>query len=65
MSIGNAYHLQVKHASKEAWREVGPDPTRLGSFQIERNVKAMEQLFQSLGLETRIVVQEHEYDDRG
>jgi hypothetical protein len=65
MSEGVGYYLSVKHAVKDVWREVGPDPRRWGLFQIKESVEEMAALFKSLGLETKIQEFSVEYDDRG
>jgi len=64
MSEGKGYYLHVKHAVQETWKMVGPDPRRFGLFQIEDSVKEMAELFNSLGLTTRIEEITVEYDDR-
>jgi len=64
MSTGPGWLLKVKHATKDEWRKVGPDPTHWGLFQFQNSVEGMSDLFKSLGLETKIEKIEVEYDDR-
>ena len=64
MSIGKEYYLQVKHATKDEWKYIGPDPRHWGLFQIKSSVEEMAKLFDSLGLETKIEVIDVDYDDR-
>ena len=65
MRLGEGYYLHVRHAAKDVWKEVGPDPRHWGLFQFKHSVEAMAKMFQSLGLETRIEEIQVEYDDRG
>ena len=62
---GEGFYLHVKHATKDSWIMVGPDPRRFGLFQFRESVEEMSQLFKSLGLETLVEEVQVEYDDRG
>jgi len=62
--LGDAYHLHVKHATKDEWRTVGPNPTHYGFWQSLREVTEMSEFFRSIGHETRIEPFQIEYDNR-
>jgi hypothetical protein len=64
MSIGSAYKLFVKHATKDSWQQIGPSPKYGGFFNFELSVKEMEAMFVSLGLQTRIEEFQTDYDGR-
>jgi hypothetical protein len=66
MSLGKGYYLYVKHATTNEWKQVGPLPSHWGMFHetYPDSVEEMENMFKSLGLETKIEEIQVEYDTR-
>lgn len=61
---GPGWYLNVKHATKDEWFELGPNLYHWGMFQFRESVERIASVFQALGLETKIVETVVDYDER-